>query len=973
MKSHQLFKPALMSLAVASAINSGAVYAQNEETMETSPTLEEVVVVGTRGALMRAQATKMDEVGVVEALSAEDIGKLPDTSIAESLARLPGLAGERVNGRTSGIAIRGFKEDFTGTSLNGRELIGIGDNRGVEYDLYPAEIMTGAVVYKTMDATQMVQGIGGSVDLRTVRPLDAGNTITLNYIYEMNGNESDNPDVDDTGDRYALAFSQSLMDDKLGVALALAHTETPNNQRKYGVWGYGDNGNGQILPFGNDTNVQGTTLERDTISAVVQFRPTDSLDIVVDYLDIDYSDSGMLRGIIEPFSFANVQGSGYDLTGQQVGANPVLRTDPINKEGELQTFGLNVKWNATDNLSVMLDYADSEADKYDQRAESYAGLARSGTLDGSALTGSRDFVMSQSGIQFTGQSGLEAFSDPNLLQLTGPQVWGGGMASIADQFETDVLQANGEPFSYLNAQDGFNNFATFREELTTTRLELEYSFDDSIITSVVVGANYSDRYKDKVNTGQFVTTTAYPFSSSIPSNYVVGLADLSWAGLGQVVAYDGNAPYRDGTYVRNDAGALEPDRLGDTYNVEEEITTFYGKINFETEVAGMPLFGNVGLQYVDTDQSSSGFIGVAGPNARVCDAAGDGGAPDASCETQISTSYSHTLPSLNVSLEVADRQFIRFGYSTTISRARLDQLKASGFVKFDQNIDLITIPNTVEAVETYGTPWSKVAGNPELRPLEADNFDLSYENYFSEQGYFAIAGFYKDIKNWTRRSNQLINFRNDETNGGADYFVPGFHDRTIDQDGTYGPLDIFYAQGDQALPPDYGYFDAFEDGLSGEVSGVEVTASIGMGDFVDALDGLGFIATGTFMDPKLDDGSSIPGMSEEITSFVAFYEVGGFEARVAYTDRGEFSTYERGGSNKIAEATREGVSLVDAQISYDFADSFDGLLSGLRVSLQGQNLTDEDENVVDSNGIVQVSRSFGPTYLLNLNYTFHND
>ena len=968
MKSNHVFKPALLSCAVAAALQPGLSFSQDSSADQV---MEEVVVVGTRGALMRAQTLKMDETSIVEALSAEDIGKLPDTSIAESLARLPGLAGERVNGRTSGIAIRGFKEDFTGTSLNGRELIGIGDNRGVEYDLYPAEIMTGAVVYKTMDATQMVQGIGGSVDLRTVRPLDAANTITLNYIYEMNGNDSDNPDVDDTGDRYAFAFSQSLMDDTLGVALALAHAESPNNQRKYGVWGYGDNGSGQILPFGNDTNVQGTTLERDTISAVVQFRPSEKLDVVVDYLDIDYSDSGMLRGIIEPLSFANVQGTGYDLSGDQVGANPVLRTDPINKEGELQTIGLNIKFQATDNVSVMLDYADSEADKYDQRAESYAGLARSGTLDSSEL-GSRTFEMSQGGIFYTGQSGLEAFSDPNLLQLTGPQVWGGGMASIADQFDTDVLQANGEPFSYLNAQDGFNNFATFHEELTTTRLELEYKFDDSVITSVVVGGNYSDRYKDKVNTGQFVTTTAYPLSSSIPSEYVVGLADLTWAGLGQVVAYDGNAPYRDGTYIRNDAGALEPDRLGDTYIVEEEVTTFYGQINFETEVGGMALFGNVGLQYVDTDQSSSGYIGVAGPNARVCDSAGDGGAPDASCNTSISTSYSHTLPSLNVSLEVAENQFVRFAYSTTISRARLDQLKASGFVKFDQNIDLITIPNTVEAVETYGTPWSKVAGNPELRPLEANNFDLSYENYFSEQGYFAVAGFYKDIKNWTRRSNQLINFRNDETNAGADYYVPGFHDRIVDQDGTYGPLDIFYAQGDLATPPDYGYFDAFEDGLTGDVTGFEVTASVGMGDFVDALQGLGFIATGTWLDAELDDGSAIPGMSEEIQSLIAFYEIGGFEARIAFTDRDGFATYERGGSNKIAEATRDGVSLVDAQISYDFADSFDGWLGGLRVSLQGQNLTDEDEDTLDGNGIVQTSRNFGPTYLLNFNYTFNN-
>ena len=159
------FKPALIALSITAALHSGAVSAQ--ETSEDAE-VEVIQVSGIRGSLMRAQAVKMDNDSIVEAISAEDIGKLPDSSIAESLARLPGLSGERVGGRTSGISVRGFKEDFTGTSLNGRELIGIGDNRGVEYDLYPAEIMTGATIYKTSDASLIVQGIGGTVDLQTV-------------------------------------------------------------------------------------------------------------------------------------------------------------------------------------------------------------------------------------------------------------------------------------------------------------------------------------------------------------------------------------------------------------------------------------------------------------------------------------------------------------------------------------------------------------------------------------------------------------------------------------------------------------------------------------------------------------------------------------------------------------------------------------------------------------------------------------
>ncbi len=553
MKHTSTFKPALIAISITAALNSGSVVAQDTPDDEQ---VEIIQVSGIRGSLMRAQAVKMDNDSIVEAISAEDIGKLPDSSIAESLARLPGLSGERVGGRTSGISVRGFKEDFTGTSLNGRELIGIGDNRGVEYDLYPAEIMTGATIYKTSDASLIVQGIGGTVDLQTVRPLAAQETLTVTGVYELGGNDSDNPEFDNSGNRFALSFVEKFADDTVGLALAIASTESPRNERKYGVWGYGENDDGQVLPFGLDTQAISRVLERDTISAILQWRPTDRLDIVFDALDIDYSDSGVIRGFIEPFAAANVSGTGINNSGTQVNANPVLRTDPAQKDGELQTFGLNIKYDITDEWSLTLDVADSESNKRDLRGESYAGLARSGAL-GEGQLGSRQFEMSTDGIYFTGSSGLDAFSDPTMLQLAGPQVWGGGMANIADQFTTDVLQANGQPYSYFNAQDGFLNFADFEEELSTIRFEAVGYVDWGIFNTFTAGVNYSDRYKAKDNKGFFATASSYPFSEAIPEQYLYnGLADLTWAGMGYVVAYDGFAPYNDGEYTLNDAGLL---------------------------------------------------------------------------------------------------------------------------------------------------------------------------------------------------------------------------------------------------------------------------------------------------------------------------------------------------------------------------------------------------------------------------------
>ncbi|MBA6224193.1 TonB-dependent receptor [Colwellia sp. MB02u-18] len=958
-----------MSIAVSSAILSTQVLSQSLNTIENEQEIEEITVTGIRGALVRAQAIKMDSTSIVEAISSEDIGKLPDSSIAESLARLSGLSGERVGGRTSGISVRGFKEDFTGTSLNGRELIGIGDNRGVEYDLYPSEIMTGATVYKTSDASLMVQGIGGTVDLQSVRPLSSVETLTFNGNYEVSGRDSDNPEFTNKGKRFSLSFVEKFADDTIGLAVALASTESPNNQRKYGVWGYAENADGQMLPTGIDSQSISTVLERDTISAVLQYQPTEDINLVLDVLDIDYADSGVLRGFIEPFSSEDVTGTGVSSSGTQVLANPVLRTDPLQKNGELRVYGLNLEYNVDDMWSVELDVAHSKSKKRDARAESYAGLARSGALDSSQL-GSREFVMGADGIMFTDSEGLDAFSNPDALQLTGPQTWGGGLANLADQFTTSVTQANGDPYSYFNAQDGFYNYANFNEELTTAKFQVNGMLDGDFFTKILVGINYSDRTKDKENKGLFATATAYPLSTSIPSDYVYGLADLTWAGLGKVVAYDGFAPYKDGTYTLNDAGLLEPDRLGDTYIVEEQVTTLFAKIDFETELSGFFIRGNFGAQYITTDQSSSGFIGVVGSNFTVCDENNDNKI-DTDCITEQGDDYSHFLPSVNVSIEVGENQFLRLAANKTISRARIDQMKASGFVKFGQSIDSIAVPNTEAAVDLYGSPWSKFSGNPLLRPLEAHNFDISFENYFEGEGYISIAGFYKDLVNWTRDGNALIDFTNDSTNDGANYFIPGFHDRVIDQDGVYGPADIQYSAGDIATPPDLGYYSYFEDGLTGKVKGIELTANIPMSLIFDGLDGFGISSSGTLIDAKLEDGTKIPGQSDHVYSFTGYYENEGFEVRIAGTNRSEFDTYERGGSNKISTATRQGVTLIDAQVSYDFANSSYSSLQGLRVSLQGTNLTDEDEETIDDNGIVTTRRQFGPAFMVNFNYSFY--
>jgi len=150
---------------------------------------EQITVTGVRHAIETSLTTKRDSDSIVEAVTAEDIGKLPDVSIAESLARLPGLAAQRVDGRAQIISIRGMGGKYSGTLLNGREMVSTSDNRDAEYDQFPSELLGSALVYKTTDAALIGQGISGTVDMRTVRPLDfRGRQLAFNLRGEVNSN-----------------------------------------------------------------------------------------------------------------------------------------------------------------------------------------------------------------------------------------------------------------------------------------------------------------------------------------------------------------------------------------------------------------------------------------------------------------------------------------------------------------------------------------------------------------------------------------------------------------------------------------------------------------------------------------------------------------------------------------------------------------------------------------------------------------
>ncbi|MEE4210728.1 MAG: TonB-dependent receptor plug domain-containing protein, partial [Parvularcula sp.] len=299
-----------------------------------------IVVRGIKKAIADSLETKKQSSSIVEAISAEDIGKLPDLSIADSLARLPGLTAQRVRGRAQQISIRGLGPDFSIALLNGREQVSAGDNRGIEFDQFPAELIAQGLVYKTPEARLAANGIAGTIDLRTVRPLDfSDRQITASGRYVFNDNGELNPDFDADGFRLFGSYIDQFANDTLGVSLAVTTQSNPvqNVQRQLKTNSgqvdlAGRDANGNVVIFSDDPNspdnadayaqflntvgnefsyiaadnprmgAQSREFERTSVAGTLEWRPDEQNSVVIDAFYSDFEDSGIFRGVETPLA-----------------------------------------------------------------------------------------------------------------------------------------------------------------------------------------------------------------------------------------------------------------------------------------------------------------------------------------------------------------------------------------------------------------------------------------------------------------------------------------------------------------------------------------------------------------------------------------------------------------------------------------------------------------------------------------------
>ncbi len=847
-----------------------------------------IVVTGFKASLESAAREKKNAAQIVESVSAEDIGKLPDASIAESIARLPGLTSQRLSGRSNVISIRGLGPDLSMTLLNGREQTSTGDARAAEFDQYPSEVVNQVVVFKSPTASLIGQGLAGTVDIRTIRPLDkTGRIIAIGGRGVYNDLGKLNAGSTDKGYRVNATFVDQFANDTLGIALGASYVDEPYQIQEFNAWGYnnvtvGGQAN-QALIGGSKSYVTSTKLKRLGVTGTLQWRPQPELTFTLDGFYSNFKDNSTKRGIEFPLGFlafgtafnpATATASGGQVVaGTFTNVRGVVRNDVNERNADLYSFGFNGEWKGEDGWAASFDFGYSKTDRNELILESYAGTGFNGDDTGIGAAGTLGFRSGPTGTIFTPSLN---YSDPTLIRLTDPLGWGGGTVP----------------------QAGYYNNRVVKDDLKQYRIAVEKTIDNSFIAAVKFGLGYTDRNKSLKPDEAFVRLPGTATIATIPASRLLRPTNLSYLGLGPVVSYDPRQLIADGTLVLERRPNVQ-DILSKQYIVSEGLMQAYLQADIKQDIGAAKLTGNVGGQVIVTKQSSSGFFFAAG-NAQ---------------PLKQGANYTDFLPSLNLALEFPGQFIIRVAASKQLQRPRIDDMRVALGYGYDNGCALL-----VNGVLRTGC-ISGSSGNPFLQPFRANAVDLNVEKYFKGGGYVSAQLFYKDLKNFIFNGEFLYDYAALPTPTGT---PPGTS--------TIGRL---------SAPVNTG---------GGSIKGAELSTNIPFGSIVPALDGFGVTGGAGYTETKVKNVSgatqAIPGYSEWTASGTVYFEKAGFSARASARYRssflGELSTF--GGARGNRQAVSE--TIIDAQIGYDFKDI--GPLKGLSVFLQGQNLTNEPFKTVSN-------------------------
>ena len=737
-------------------------------------TLDTVVVTGIRGSLNQSMGVKRDAAGVVDAISAEDIGKFPDTNLAESLQRITGISIERRDGEGAQVTARGFGPQFNLVTLNGRQVPGAdafgasgqvaiggvdGGTRAFNFAQLAAEAISGIEVYKTSQAQVPSGGIGATINILTDRPFNHtgvvasagakavsdqsqlfGNDITpeLSGIYSFTN----------AAKTFGVGLSGSYQKRKGGSVQA---TE---NYWNIQPWTGTLPGNptvvnapavGALYARPNDLRYAFSEFDRERINgqAVVQFAPIDSLTLTLDYT---YSTNEITenRGEqamwLQNSNYTNVE---FDTSGAV--ATPVyireiagtkdfgLEQQRSSQKYKLGSLGFNAAWNASDDLRFTFDAHNSKTE-----SQPNDPLTGGGSIFAS-IAGTNNCT---SGPHCGGSWVQELFFNNSLPY--GTQTWfpsdGAALAGVGGDVNPGFVTGEiGTQVLRINAQSQVS-------EVKQGRIDGEWTFDTGRFQ---FGVDSSKISTHRTQAAEAYSTLGDWSVSNVDRDVAAGLMDYLTP-LNLVSLFK---DYNATTWpaYRGDAGGLaqfaadeygvslsvSPQRAADN-RIEEKTQAAYFQVDLEGTLGSMETNTRIGVRYETTDLVSTSVIAI--PESIEWQANNDFRVVLSDEQQPFSekTSYDYILPNLDFSIDFTETLKGRASFGKTIARAPYGNLYAGPGAQ--QPFGSVLIDPSVRA--------SGSAQNPALKPLESDNLDLALEWYFAESSYVSLTYWNKSVANF---------------------------------------------------------------------------------------------------------------------------------------------------------------------------------------------------------------------------------
>jgi len=925
-RSRLLGATALVSTAAMLAAPAMAQDAAGgQSAAQSQPTeVEEIVVTGFRGSLERALSVKRNSNAVVDSIVAEDIAKFPDNNLAESIQRVPGVTITRDGGEGRAISVRGLGPDFTRVRINGVEAqatTGSNRGRGFDFNVFASELFNQIDVRKTPSANVEEGSLGATVDLSTGQPFDSAGP-----VFAVSAQAGYNDLSEKTDPRFAVLGSNRWMTGigEIGLSASVAYSEktTLQNGASTGQWNFGSADGGWCNPADNPVLCAGTDpaayaiasanttryprflryqdynleTQRLGITGSFQWRPTDRTEVSFDALYSKFDGQrnerqleaiGLSRGASQGGKPETVV---RDIVLDDNGTAIAMALDNVDIRSEnyvdeystvFQQYTLKIEQQVTDKFSISFlgGYVNNDFDNFKdyivqmdhQNADGYSYDMRPNGMDFPAIN--YGFDVTDSDQWYIGPTRIAP---------------GGGTGPSGPDIR---LRPNWNDNTY-----------------TTAQVDMAFELDQNLTLRAGVQGK---KYEFEGRGMRFLQgETNIP---ALPSGYTMEDVTEDYCGFAGLNLPAGTpncwrTPSLDALAeaygVFDNSGRFELSQTtssarGDNRTVNEEDLGAYIQADFNFDMMGMPVRGDVGYRYVKTKQES-GFYSTVPVSVD----------PSGFLWTTVGRDYEDSLPSLNLVIEPHENVLVRVGAAKVMARPGLGSISAA------------------TNVSVAGGGRSVSTGNPFLEPYRAKTYDLAVEWYPARGSILSAGLFYKNISTYIQNLTTS-----------APYSSTGLPDSLLAGTGV-NANDIFQISTVVNTP-------------GGPLKGFELNFQQALTFLPGKLANFGLLANYTYVESNINYQVSGPGnvisivnqpllnLSKVAYNGTLYYEDGPFQARVSAAYRDPYLTSVPASYSVDVGGVRDS-TYVDASISYRWGDN-------VTFSLEGINLTNEvNVSYVDS-------------------------